>query len=197
MRDPYINENGVLKNKLQCETKEELEETEKILAIARIIELNENPIRGNYDLKHLQKIHEYIFQDVYEWAGEIRIINIAKGNTLFCPVENIEIYSQTVFDQLEKDKYLKNETEYDFCKKGAEYLGEINMIHPFREGNGRTQREFIKLLGQDAGYEINFKYIKEKQMKEASIRSVTTDNKGFYEILKKSITVKREKSRSR
>jgi len=197
MKDPYINENGVLRNKLHCTNQTELEELEKMLTLLRIVELQEKPIKGNYDLKHLKKIHEYIFQDIYEWAGKLRTVDISKGETLFCPTENIESYGQTIFEQLKVDKNLQGMDVYNFCKKGAYYLGEINMIHPFREGNGRTQREFIKILAQEAGYEINFKYITEKQMKEASIRSATIDSKGLYEILKKSITLQKQRSRSR
>lgn len=197
MKDPYTDENGVLRNKLHCKNQTELEELEKMLTLSRIVELQEKPIKGNYDLKHLQKIHEYIFQDIYEWAGQLRTVVISKGQTLFCPTENIESYGQTIFEQLKEDKNLRGMDMYDFCKKGAYYLGEINMIHPFREGNGRTQREFMKSLAQNAGYELNFKYITEKQMKEASIRSATIDSKGLYEILKKSITLQKQRSRSR
>lgn len=83
MRDPYISENGVLLNKLHCRTQEELQEQEKWFSVSRIIELLENPVKGSFDLKHLQEIHRYIFQDVYPWAGEIRTVTIAKRNTLF------------------------------------------------------------------------------------------------------------------
>lgn len=197
MRDPYTDENGILRNKLQCQTQSELDELEKMLTFTRIVELQEDPVKGNYDLDHLKKIHQYIFQDIYEWAGKLRTVDISKGQTMFCPTENIESYGQTIFEQLKKDKYLKEMDMYDFCKKGAYYLGEINMIHPFREGNGRTQREFMKSLAQNAGYELNFKYITEKQMKAASIRSATTDSKGLYDILKNSITNQKQRSRSR
>ena len=197
MKDPYINENGVLRNKLHCTNQTELEELEKMLTLLRIVEIQEKPIKGKYDLKHLQKIHEYIFQDIYEWAGKLRTVDISKGETLFCPTENIESYGQTIFEQLKVDKNLQGMDVYNFCKKGAYYLGEINMIHPFREGNGRTQREFMKSLAQNAGYELNFKYITEKQMKDASIRSATIDSKGLYDILKNSITNQKQRSRSR
>jgi cell filamentation protein len=191
MRDPYIYENGILVNKFRCETKDELDEQEKWFTTSRIIEITEKPIVGNFDLIHLQKIHAYIFQDVYAWAGELRTVTITKGNTMFCPVENINSYSKTIFKQLKEANYLKQLNTEAFCQQGAYYLGEVNMIHPFREGNGRSQRLFFQYLAKKAGYELNFKDITAKQMQKASIRSAAIDNKGFYEIFKKAIAPKK------
>ena len=197
MGDPYADKNGVLFNKLSCDDGEILKQQERIYTASRIIELSEKPIDGNFDLKHLQAIHQYVFQDVYSWAGDLRNVAISKGNTMFCPVENIVSYSQIVFDELKAEEWLRQENMCTFCKKGAYYFGEVNMIHPFREGNGRTQRLFFQQLADAAGYSLDFRKITTKQMLNAAIRSAKVDNNGFYEILANSIALKIKMSRSR
>lgn len=73
----------VLKNKMGIRDMEQLHETERKLTMLRILELLDKPVRGAFDLRHLQAIHAYIFRDVYDWAGELRKVDIAKGN-MFC-----------------------------------------------------------------------------------------------------------------
>lgn len=112
-------------------------------------------------------------------------------------MENIVSYSEALFKQLKNDHYLRGLDMCAFCQKGAYYFGEINMIHPFREGNGRTQRVFLQFLAKAAGYLLDFKSLTVRQMENASIRSASVDNKGFYDILKKSVRMDKKMSQSR
>lgn len=93
-------ESDVLKNKLNIRNLDRLHEAEMKLTMLRLSDLLDQPLGGEFDLKHLQEIHKYIFQDIYVWAGKIRTVNIAKEN-MFCKVQAIEI-----FGKLKKDKYL-------------------------------------------------------------------------------------------
>lgn len=124
----------VLLNELNICDADKLHDAERKLTALRIMELVENPIQGKFDLKHLMKIHGYIFQDIYSWAGKIRRVDIAKGN-MFCKVQFIETMATDIFNKLKKDDYLQNLTKEEMVKKLSYYFSEINALHPFREGN--------------------------------------------------------------
>ena len=115
-----------------------LSQLERMCTAARIVDLLKKPVSGNFDLTHLKKIHHYIFQDIYTWAGQFRMVNISK-ELLFCDANFIEKELNKLFLKLKSENYLKDCTEDNIASKAAYYLGEINAIHPFREGNGRTQ----------------------------------------------------------
>ncbi len=105
----------VLINKLNITNDEDLFNAERELVSLRTYELNENPLKGNFDFKYLKDIHKYLFQDVYRWAGDIRNCNIAKQD-LFCLTEHIESFSNDIFNKLKKEKYFinyDNETTID------------------------------------------------------------------------------------
>lgn len=195
MNDPYVDENGVLKNKLGIKSSSLLHKAERDLTFSRIEELKRKSVKGSFDFKHLQKIHEYIFQDVYDWAGKTRTVEIAKGN-MFCSTLYIDSYQQDVFDQLRKDDFLRDMSREQFSKKAAFYFGEINMLHPFREGNGRTQREFMLELSRDAGWELDLSKVSREEMIQASKQSAKSSNELFekmiHEQLKPIELVKKE-----
>ncbi len=111
--------------------------------MVRILELLNNPVKGTFDLKHLQAIHAYIFQDVYDWAGELRKVDISKG-FMFCNFLFISEQAEEIFGKLKAENYLHGLKEDDFIVRLAYYFSEINALHLFREGNGRSQREFIR-----------------------------------------------------
>lgn len=147
---------SVLINKFNIKDKRKLEAIERDLTSLRIKELVKNPIEGNFDLIHLRNIHKYIFQDIYNWAGELRTIRVTKGFTTFAYPENIESEANKCFDKLKSEDYLKNLSIDMFCKKLAYYKAELNILHPFRDGNGRAIREFVRCLALNSGYYIRF-----------------------------------------
>ena len=132
----------VLKNNFNERDPRVLSQLERMYTGARIIDLLKKPLDGNFDIAHLKKIHHYIFQDIYPWAGTIRTVNISK-EILFCDAQYIEKELNKIFLQLKQEQYLKNCTDKDIAKRAAYYLGEINAIHPFREGNTRTCITFL------------------------------------------------------
>lgn len=161
---------NILKNKMGIRDLERLHEMERKLTMLRILELLDNPVRGAFDLKHLQAIHAYIFQDVYDWAGELRKVDIAKGN-MFCNAMFLSGQAEEIFGKLKAEDYLHGLDEDNFAVRLAYYFSEINALHPFREGNGRSQREFIRCLALHNGYVINFVNADKDEMLEASRKS--------------------------
>lgn len=147
---------AVLTNKAGITDQDLLDEFEADFTAIRLLELSQNPVEGSFDLAHLCQIHQYLFQDVYDWAGEVRSVDIIRGDSRFCNVRQIQSYSNTVFSALAAEKYLVNLEPNVFASRLAHYLSEINAIHPFREGNGRVQRLFISHLAEHAGYSLDF-----------------------------------------
>jgi cell filamentation protein len=154
---------------------------------ARIIDLFKKPIQGKFDLSHLKAIHKYIFQYIYPCAGELRLVNISK-EILFCDAQFIEKTISKVFDKLAQENYLRDCSEKNIAEKAAYYLGEINAVHPFREGNGRAQREFARELCLKCGYMLDLTRTTRKEMLTASIASFDKgDNSGLIEVFGKSV----------
>lgn len=178
-----MKSNGyVLENKLGFTNELMLEKAERKLSSLRAMELREKNFRV-FDFNTLKRVHKEIFQDVYSWAGTARSVNISKGSSLFCPAENIHLYAQDVFSKLEKENYLKGLPKEQFCHKAAELFGDINALHPFREGNGRTQREFIYHLAKNAGYELDLNKADKDRYMAASIESMMTDSKKMETLM--------------
>lgn len=172
---------NVLINKLNIEDAENLRIAEREITSLRIANAKINVIQGDFDLLHLRRIHKYIFGDIYEWAGELRCVNVAKGN-LFCNYQFIEPSAHSLFQKLKKENYLKDATKDEIPLRLALYLCEINALHPFREGNGRAQRLFIEYLAENAGYRVDFSQVTNKQMIEASATSFLCDYIKMNEI---------------
>lgn len=176
MQDPYCYPNSrVLKNKFGITDKDELHDEERNLSNIRAEELLNSPIIGKFDFKHLQAIHHYLFQDLYDWAGKIRTVDIAKGN-LFCRCFAIDAEAERIFGELKSENYLQNLNNVsDFGKRLAYYLAEINALHPFREGNGRSQREFVRQLAYQNNYFLSYAGITDDEMIAASVASFKRD----------------------
>lgn len=161
----------VLVNKLDIQDGQQLSMAEREISIVKAAVLTNN-ITGNFDLEHLKSIHKFLFEDIYEWAGKIRTVDIAKGN-IFCLVQFIEKQFAELYENLKRDNFLKNETDKEYVsKKIAYYLSELNVIHPFREGNGRAQRIYCQQLCMNTGkFYLDFSMADEGEMLEASVDS--------------------------
>lgn len=179
-------DSDVLMNKLGIRDMEQLQLVEKRLTMLRILELMERPVQGGFDIKHLQAIHKYIFQDIYEWAGKIRTVDIAKGN-MFCNVKFIQSQAEEIFGKLKEEAYLQDLDEKEIPVRLAYYFSEINALHPFREGNGRCQREFIRILALHAGYVINFAKVTREEMQKASEDSFLCHYNSMEQLFSKCI----------
>jgi cell filamentation protein len=174
--DPYLDPaSGVLKNRLGITGAATLEETEAALVATRSYELSGTPLKGAFDLAHLQAIHRYLFRDVYEWAGKLRTIDIAKGGHRFGHHAHIAGAATELLRKLAAERHLAGLAPAAFSRRAAFYLAEINALHPFREGNGRAQREFMSHLAHANGYYIAWENVKPADLLQASIDSFTGD----------------------
>lgn len=154
----------VLRNKTEITNAQDLDAYEGELSTLRSIEILENPIVGQFDLAHLQRIHLALFQDIYDWAGKIRTVDISRGNSRFANVRFIESAASDIFNKLARENWLRGLDADALSKRLAHYLSEINALHPFREGNGRIQRIFISQLSQSAGYQIDYSDLEQEQI---------------------------------
>lgn len=132
---------------------------------------------------HFKAIHEHLFQDVYDWAGKIRTVRISKGGNMFCFPENIESQAQKLFGQLKKDKFLAGLMPDEFAQKAAHFLSELNVIHAFREGNGRTQLSFFLLFADQAGYPIDLEDLDAAAFLNAMITSFDGDEEPLAAVI--------------
>lgn len=186
--DPYVYEGtNILINKFGLTNPIELSRIERAITGAAIASLEITPVVGKYDLKHLQAIHKALFEEIYEWAGQIRRRGfISKGNSLFCAAEYIEPYSTDLFEKLKGEDYLRDLDHEAFADRVAFYIAEINALHPFREGNGRTQRVFIDQLSRQAGWKLNLTAFDPEELLNAYIVSMA-DYEPLADLLKGTI----------
>lgn len=184
----------VLINKLNITNDEDLFNAERELVSLRVSAFNDNPLKGNFDFKYLKDIHKYLFQDVYRWAGDIRNCNIAKQD-LFCLTEHIESFGTDVFNKLKKEKYFVDYDNEATLDKLVELFADINALHPFREGNGRSQRVFIESLAKINGINLDLTNVSKMDMIVASHDSINVDYTKLKDMFKKNSKVLNEEER--
>ena len=175
-------------NRFHITDYKQLQRIEAPLVAKRGGELEDLGITGNFDPTHLRAIHKHLFQDVFPWAGEFRLVNISKGSSTFGPALHIAAALADTFAKLKVESLLINLTPQPFATRAAFYLGEISAIHPFREGNGRTQREFIRQLALHAGHPLSWAGFTQDKMTDASILSHTVgDNSQLADIMERAL----------
>lgn len=163
---------NVLKNKLDITNNKLLEEIERKIVLAKLYELRQNKQIGNFDIHHFVNIHKYLFEDIYPFAGLFRTENIAKGNFCFAEWEYIEDELRKLLDKLKEQNYLASNTKQELANGLSFYMSELNVLHPFREGNGRVIREFIRQLAFHNNYILDLQEIEPQEMLNACIESV-------------------------
>jgi cell filamentation protein len=170
--DIYLDPaSGALKNRFGITNARILEAAEADLVAARSRELAQSPLKGHFDLKHLQAIHRYLFGDLYEWAGELRTVDISKNDNFFAHHAHIAAAAESIFAKLASENLLAKLAPSEFSNRAAYYFAEINALHPFREGNGRTQREFLSHLAQANGIYLAWEDVTPAEMLQASVES--------------------------
>ena len=187
-RDDYYcyPNSSVLKNKLNIEDEKALSEAEREITAIKTLELIDRPLKGELDFNYIKRLHRHLFSDIYFWAGELRRIDISKGN-IFCQYELIEVNSEILFNELKAENYLEGLDKDTITKRLAYYLGDLNTIHPFREGNGRVQRLFIRELASRIGYLVNFDGITTEEMIQASDKTFYHDYEMMEDLLARVI----------
>ncbi|MDD2971710.1 MAG: Fic family protein [Lachnospiraceae bacterium] len=184
---------NVLINKLDIRELELLHEAERDYSAVRQAELLMQGVTGDFSFQHLCAIHRQLFQDIYAWAGTVRSVDISKG-TIFCLVQFIEDQFTYLYRQLKRDDFLMDISDKEkMSVRLAYYLAEINMIHPFREGNGRTQRVYIEQLCMKNGrFEIDFTEAAKEGMIEASVASAKDSNALLEQLIFKCLVEVKE-----
>ena len=165
-------DSNVLKNKLNIRDNKLLKTAEEEITLIKQMELLKNPIKGNFSRAHLMNIHKFIFEDIYSFAGKIRREQISKADTMFYPPNLIDRELDKVFAKIKEKNMLKETDEEKIFDNLAYVMAELNIIHPFREGNGRSIREFIRLMAKRMGYDLNWGNVDREELLEASILSV-------------------------
>lgn len=175
---------NILINKFDIQNKSDLSTVERQITALKIAKLEESPVQGSFNLEHLKNIHRFIFEDIYTWAGEARKGEfLIKGDSIFCRAIYIEKMASEVHNKLIADNYLRNLNKADFIAKLAYYMGEINALHPFREGNGRTQRLYFKQLCTRAGYDLEFSKTQKDILLKADIAAFNCEYKLMEDLL--------------
>ncbi|MGH3159604.1 MAG: Fic/DOC family protein [Streptosporangiaceae bacterium] len=181
--DPYSDPvTGVLHNKLGLVTAAELEAAEREITHAALILLDESPVPPDYHLAHLRAIHQRIFGDIYVWAGQVRTVAIAKG-AMFCLPQYIQSSAAIIFRELHDEACLRGLRRDAFVGRLAYYLGEVNALHPFREGNGRAQRAFFGQLARSAGFTLAWQHLDAARNVEASVAIMRGDPEPMRKML--------------
>jgi len=170
----------VLINKFDIRNEEKLNEVESVLASVRYAEWLNAPKADSFDFEHYKAIHHFLFSDLYDWAGHIRTVNISKKGTIFTPAENIEEQAALIFKRLKNCNYFIGLHHSEFVDEIVDFYCVTNALHPFREGNGRTQRVFLTQLIRNAGYDINFADMDTELLMIATIQSA----QGVTDMLK-------------
>jgi cell filamentation protein len=185
--DPYIDrDTGVLVNLLGLSDADQLQAAETDLAFARAELLELHPLPGEYDVAHLQAFHRHLFGDVYPWAGDFRTVNIARSAS-FGDWQHLRTYLDQVFADLASEHHLAGLDREEFVRRLAHYLGEVNAAHPFRDGNGRTQRAFFRQLARDAGWNLRWVNVSADENAAASEASLMGDNGPLEALLDRAV----------
>jgi cell filamentation protein len=178
---------GLLRNLLDISDSKELLFVESAAVTKRIQELYENPVKIK-GVDNFFEIHKHLFQDIYAWAGEIRKVEISKDGKQFFPTTHFDNALKYIEQLIAEFKKIPKNENKKLAEKLAEVLDNINYLHPFREGNGRTQREFLRLLALEKGLTLNLnppdnKSVYDRYMKGTIESDVTTLTELIFELI--------------
>ena len=179
-------DSDVLKNKLNIRNRDELKQAEEEITALKQYMLMESPIKGKFTKTQLMNIHRCLFEDIYPFAGHIRREQISKGDTMFFPPHLISQELDKVFTKLHREKMLHEIDKKRQIEHLSYIMSELNVIHPFREGNGRSIRELIRCMALYYGFSLDWSLVDRDTMIDAAVRSVV-DSMAFYDIIVKCV----------
>ena len=184
--DPYCYKGTtVLKNRLGVRDQETLDQIEADITAQRFAE----PLpTGGLSPTHYRSLHRHLFGDIYPWAGRFRITRISKGDSAFCYPENIPAQMRRLFGALKAENCFLGLDAEGFSSRSAHFLAELNAIHAFREGNGRTQLAFFTLLADRAGYPVRNTILRPEAILDAMIASFKGDEAPLVSVIRTLIT---------
>ncbi|HJS45947.1 MAG TPA: Fic family protein [Rhizomicrobium sp.] len=173
--DPYCYAGTtVLKNIPGIRDQAGLDEFEAVMTAQR----SDEPLpAGRLSIAHYCAIHRHLFQDIYVWAGRFRTVRIGKDGSAFCYPEHVAREMRSVFRRLARKRYLQGVDRKIFAAEAASFLSTLNAIHPFREGNGRTQTTFLVLLAHRAGHPLDLDRLEAQAFLNAMVASFKGDER--------------------
>jgi cell filamentation protein len=185
-QDPYcLPGTTVLRNLLDITDDKTLVQAERDLSevAAQSIDFSPPP----YTLSYLQDIHRLLFSDLYDWAGELRTVDISKDETHFCVTHRIEPEANKLFKRLADANWFQDLDRTALIHASAELFGDLNVVHPFREGNGRAQRILFEHIIVNAGFEISWWPVEPKEWVQANIDAVGCDYAGLVRVFERCV----------
>jgi cell filamentation protein len=178
---------NVLRNHFGIRNADELKRIEADITTIRQHDLLIKPATGRFTANHLCSIHRYLFGDIYPFAGRYRRESIAKGQTIFENPADIERKLKKLLAQLKEERFLKQTTAQDYLPRMAYYFTELNYLHPFREGNGRATREFVRQFLLVNGYNVDWSAVSVDELLSAMEASVY-DTAPLIQVLRKCVS---------
>ena len=188
LTDDCYESTTCLINKFGIRDSAQLAEMEAAITFAKSAELERLPIKGSFNFEHYKAIHKHLFGDIYDWAGTIRTIDISKKGTVFVLAKDIEQIANSCFTRLKSEDYFRGYSFDTFCDAIVDFYYVTNMLHPFREGNGRTQRIFISQLIRYAGYDIDFSAIDPDELMIATIQSANGVRDNLFRLFQQNLS---------
>lgn len=180
-------ETTVLINKFGIRDEAKLLEAEIAITQEAAARWELSPTRSSFDFEHYKVIHRHLFQELYDWAGQVRTVDISKKGTHFCSCENIEKQAALVFSRLRDMDFFTGLPKDEFVVEFVDLYATTNYLHPFREGNGRTQRLFLAQLARNAGYRLDFADIDVDELMIVTIQSAGGVDDGLRRIFAETI----------
>jgi cell filamentation protein len=185
-QDPYCYPGThTLRNRLEITDEAILNQAEREVSASAANEIEYCP--PPYDLAALQKIHQQLFDELYDWAGEIRAIDISKDTTRFCTASRIEPEAKKLLEACARSNWLTGLDRGALISAIAELFGDLNMVHPFREGNGRAQRILFEHIIIHAGYEISWWGVEPLEWAQANIDAVVCSYSAMERVFERCI----------
>ncbi|MBE7058864.1 MAG: cell filamentation protein Fic [Ruminococcaceae bacterium] len=186
-RDNCYPNTTCLINKFGIKDDKKLSEIETEITFAKAAILESEEAELPLDFGFYKYIHCFLFEDLYDWAGKLRKVDISKKRTAFCPVKELESSCKACFNRLKEENYFKEYSREQFVEEIVDFYVTTNFLHPFREGNGRTQRIFISKLIKYNGYDFNFSNIDPDFLMIATIKASSGVTDNLYDIFNNGI----------
>lgn len=163
----------VLMNKLDIRDQKQLEENETLITTVQSLKFELSPFPEELDFDYYKRLHRFLFESLYSWAGEIRTVDLSKQHTHFCPAAEVTSLASASFGRLKREKYFQGLSRDVLLDELVDFYGSVNYLHPFREGNGRVQRLYFRQLVRRAGYHLNFAAVDSDKMMLATIHAAS------------------------
>ena len=165
----YYPGTRVLRNRFDIQDGVKLETVERLVVSARLSQLLQFGVTGRFDMSHVIQIHRFLFSDLYDWAGQFRDDDIFKSGSKFAVPDKISVMLDAIVKDIQNLGNLRILSRADYIEVLTWTLAGLNQAHPFREGNGRTQRVFLSQLALAGGYDLDFSQVSENSMRNACV----------------------------